>query len=222
MNDSAQARSVVESKQDQKRIWLPLLVTVAAALVPFIPAVTAVIRRAHLADQLAVSALTVTVGGFAVTVWQLLRTANAATAASRAITKLRFKVAVVEESQLCRDCLGRASEIERLHFLAATQPSLPTFLLLPDLYRNLRLSLVELRTRRDKSWSDDEKQTVQDALAKLRDTERTVLRYVADHANKPIPRVIPLNTSMQSLSGLLTILSVQLNSVVLGDYDDQR
>jgi len=108
------------------------------------------------------------------------------------------------------------AEIDRLNVIVASQPVQATFLALPERYRNLRLSLVELRARLDDSWSDDQRRVVQDAIAKLTDTENSVVRYIGDET-RALPKIAPLGVSIQVISTLLTTLSVELNKRAVGE-----
>lgn len=201
-----------ESTRGNVAVWLSLIGTAVAASLPFWPRIANFVASAHISDQLTVSGLILTTGGFGVTVWQLIRTADASRAASAAVDSLRFRLRVAEDSQLCHDCIGLASEIERLHDLVALQPALATFLILPERYRNLRLVLTDLRARRTEFWSNAESRIIQDAVAKLTDAQRTVVRYIGDQS-RPLPKIAPLNASVQNLLELLTALSVQLNEL---------
>jgi hypothetical protein len=189
----------VKPRVGKGQVWLFLavLVTIGIGSLPFaVPNFGKAIDVAHFGDRFAVTGLVLTMGGFGITVWQLLRTKAASSAAMAAVASLRFRLAAFEDTALCRECLSATNEIERHHLVSIAQPSYQSYVVLPETYRALRTTLMALRARRPEAWTSEQNQIAEATMAKLENTEAIVLKYISNNALPP-PNLRPLQTAIR-------------------------
>jgi hypothetical protein len=210
----------------------PLIATTLAVLfiaaTPFISwfGYGKILEQQSIGNGLGLSAVILAVGGFGITIWQILRTKSASRAAENAVDNLRFRLEAFEDQQLCRDCLALCTEIERLHEVVwQTKPTggaLATHFFLPERYRTLHLTLTKLRTRMGGNLGANEQTIVQSAVAKLSDATKGLNRNLRNPKGTPFPKLEPLQVTLQTLAEMLTALSVDLDQRAIGENDDQR
>lgn len=197
------------------------IITLILSITPFvIPPFGKFIGDAHVGDSIGFSGVVLTIGGFGLTLWQLFETQTASRAATSAVENLKIRFATVEDAALCRECISRANELERHQVVSISQPSYNSFVVLPEVYRGLRLDLITLRRRRTESLTREDKTIIQETLSKLEDTEKTVLRYIQKPQSAP-PNLRPLQTAVRALSGALANLSIELQQSALGGINDK-
>jgi hypothetical protein len=181
----------------------------------------ALIEKASIGNRLALSAVLIAIGGFGVTIWQLLRTSSASHAVKAAIKNLQFRFQAFGDQQLCRDSLTGCGEIQRMHSLLYQYESedLPAaaYFFLPERYRALNLTLTELRARIGGALNDEQQTVVQVAVTKLADAAKALTRNLGNRSGISIRRLEPLQTALQNLAEMLTALSVALDQRVIGD-----
>jgi hypothetical protein len=201
--------------------WLGVLilmvVTLALASVPFWSAAKAVVPSAF-SDRITLSGLVLTVGGFGITIWQLLRTREASVAATKAVEQMRNRQEAFEEAQLCSATLTLVTEMESWHGFATTTPSKEAFVLVMSHCRRLQSALFELRARLEEKWTTEQRTTVQETITKLADAEKTIIRWskIPAARRRRQPNLLPLGDALRLSSEMLTTLEVKLSRKASG------
>lgn len=183
---------------------------------PFVQPLSAGISSAHLGDQIALSGILISLGGFAITVWQLTLTRRASDAATDAVADLRFRLQAFEAAALCRECLSAGNEIERLIGIANVWPDPYVLAPLLERFRSLRISLSTLRAHQEKKWTDDQLRVVQAAVTNCVDADKAILKHTSRPTTKP-PQLDPSRIAVQDLTSMLAMLAVSLGEAATGE-----
>lgn len=126
----------------------------------------------QIGDLTGLLGIIVSILGFFVTVWSVLKSKKAAVLAAEAATAAYNRIAEFESVFDFSAAIASLEEIKRLHRQKAWQ-------ILPDRYAALRKTLISLRASIP-SLQDQEKSIIQNALVNLRDIEQRVERSLAD------------------------------------------
>ena len=147
-----------------------------------------------------VTALAVSLGGFAVAIWQIRKARSAAEAANRAATQARESLV----HRLSIGDLARASsEIDRLKDLHRGQEWQRAL----DQYPRVRQTLVDVRVRVQDN-APETANAFQRAISQLAQMESAVERALPDPQRAPTPET--LNRRLVSIQGTLDDLRSKL------------
>ena len=153
-----------------------------------------------------VTALAVSLGGFAVAIWQIRKARSAAEAANRAATQARESLV----HRLSIGDLARASsEIDRLKDLHRGQEWQRAL----DQYPRVRQTLVDVRVRVEED-APDTATAFQGAIAQLAQMESAVERALPGPG--PALTAATLNRRLVSIQGTLDDLRSKLEGATMG------
>lgn len=137
---------------------------------------------------------------------------------------LSFRLRAFEDHELCRECRSVCNEIERLHELCMQAPQNGPlggpYFQLPDRYRALRITLIELRTRVKSLLSAPQQTKMQSVIAKLTATALDVSTKLGNRSSASKLNLKPVQQDVQSLATMLTELSVQLDKRAIGESNE--
>lgn len=152
----------------------------------------------YTADLLSAVALLLTIVGFIITIYNVVRAKNAATKAQEAVSEVRDDILRIDMVSEFSAALAAMEEIKRLQRQKA-------WTILPDRYAALRRSLVEIKSA-NPDLPEHHKTDLQSSIVNLRGIERQI-EDTLDSGKDP-SNVTKLNdTISEQIDDLQTILT---------------
>ena len=155
------------------------------------------IEQYRIGDLASIAGLVIAVIGFTVTVIGVFMSKRAAVRAEEAATATRDSIHFFESIVDFSSAITTLEEIKRLHRQNAWS-------VLPDRYSNLRKLLISIRESFS-DLSDEQRSTIQDAIANFRAIEAKVDRFKDDVSKLDVSRLNSIVS--QQVDGLLAILA---------------
>jgi hypothetical protein len=164
---------------------------------------TELVATYRLGDFASIIGLLVAIVGFAITLWNVVRSKRAAENAEEAVRRMRELLVQANTIKEFSAALGIMDEIRRLHRAAAWP-------MLPDRYSALKRSLIAVRAA-NPTMSERHKTVTQAAITHFTAMERTIEAMLANQSAPP------------NVARLNQIVSRQLDSLaeVLVEIQDQ-
>jgi len=163
-----------------------------------------VVTTYRLGDFASIIGLLVAFIGFAVTLWNVVRSKRAAEKAEEAVTRVRELLVQADTIKEFSSAVGIMDEIRRLHRAAA-------WAMLPDRYSALKRCLIAVRAQ-NPAMSERHKIATQAAITQFTAMERKIEDMLANHA--AAPNVARLNKivsgQLDSLAGVLAEIQDQI------------
>lgn len=147
----------------------------------------------HWGDIASVVGVFISLVGFAVTIWGVLRSKNAAQKAEEEVSKVRETILNLDTVMGFSEAITIMDEIKRLHRATA-------WAILLDRYSALKRILISIRSA-NAEMSDDHKTAIQSAIQNFTDIEKKVERVLALQSNPP------------NVAKLNEIVSIQLDKL---------
>jgi hypothetical protein len=147
----------------------------------------------HWGDIASVLGVLVSLVGFGITIWGVLRSKSAAQKAQEEVARVRETMLRLDTVMQFSEAITIMDEIKRLHRASA-------WVMLPDRYSALKRILISIRTL-DFDINDDRKTVLQSAIQHFSDIEKKVEKSLATQSN--LPNVARLNE----------IVSIQLDKL---------
>ncbi len=156
--------------------------------------------RTHAGDLSSVAGVFLSLIGFGITIYNVVRTKEAARAAEEATKRLREKLAAYDSIATISSAITAIDEIRRLHLGG-------NWILLPDRYSSLRHSLITIRGG-EMRLSDEQQSLLQEAIQQVAQLQGQVDRAIVDPGR--VPDRVKLNRIVSSQADRLTELLTQL------------
>jgi hypothetical protein len=160
------------------------------------------LARTRAGDIASIVGLFVTIVGFVITIYNVLRSRTAAQAAEAAAREARAGIRTQDSIVAITTAITAMDEVRRLHRDSA-------WALLPDRYSTLRNSLISIRSGAVK-LSDEQLSVLQAAIQQFAGMERQVDQAIVDPEKAPDP--VKLNQIVSKQSDRLIELLVQIRS----------
>jgi len=131
----------------------------------------------HWGDIASVVGVVVSLIGFAITIWGVLRSKTAAQKAKEEVSNVRETISRLDTAMEFSAALTMMDEIKRLHRAAA-------WIMLPDRYSALKRLLISIRTT-NLDLADEHQAVLQGAIQHFTDLEKKVERALASNGSPP-------------------------------------
>jgi ribosomal protein S13 len=152
----------------------------------------------HWGDIASVVGVFVSVIGFCITIWGVLRSKSAAQKAKEEVLKVRESISNMDTVMEFSAAVTVMDEIKRLHRAAA-------WAILPDRYSALKRLLISIKAN-NSDLSDEHKTALQSAIQNFTDIEKRVERTLSSEAE--VPSVPALNAIVSTqLDRLFEVLA---------------
>jgi hypothetical protein len=171
------------------------------------------ILEAHWGDIASVVGVFISLIGFAITIWNVIRSKNAAQKAREAVDNVRETILRSDTIVDFSAVITTMEEIKRLHRTG-------NWIILPDRYSSLKRKLVKIRST-NPDLSDDYKTALQNAIQHFSNIEQKVERALA--SKKSPPNVAKLNEIVSAqLDTLNEVLTAIMRDVRMEGYGDAK
>jgi hypothetical protein len=148
-------------------------------------------------DLASIAGVVISLVGFAVTIWGVIRSKDAATRAEQAAKDTRDKIRLLDTVVDFSAAISTLEEVKRMH-------RSNEWALLPERYAAIRKLLISLRTS-GPPLTDEQNVTIQGALANLREMEAHVERA---RESQTVPKSAKFNVLVSTdIDNLLTVLN---------------
>jgi hypothetical protein len=160
----------------------------------------------HWGNPASILGLLVSIVGFGVTIFQVIRSRKAATAAAQAAAEARNALIMFEAVADFSSVIAAMEELRRLHRAGAWP-------ILPDRYSTLRQRLVEVRAA-GKPLSEANQVRLQTAIQHLSMMEKHVEKYLAEASTVPNKAKFNelISNQIDGLTEVLTSLRIEAAS----------
>ncbi len=163
----------------------------------------AIIDAFHLGDVASIMGLFVTIIGFIITIFNVIKSKNSSKVAEETVSKVRQDLRLYQTVNGFSDALATMDEIKRLHRQTEWK-------LLPDRYNSLRKSLISIRCE-NPILSDNDQKEIQSAISQFSALETLIDKHLLADNNTPID-IPKINKQVSKQIDRIQEILVRLNS----------
>ena len=155
-------------------------------------------------DLASIIGLLVTVIGFVITIIKVTKSKNAATLAEEAVYNVRQDLRLYQTVHGFSNSISIMREIKNLH-------RREDWVLLPDKYSDLRLSLITIRAE-NPVLSETDKKEIQSAISQFTSLEKLIDRHFSEEKKKiDVPKINSIvSKQIDSIHGILSKLNTNV------------
>lgn len=137
-----------------------------------------IVEKTHFPDYASVLGLLITIVGFIVTIYNVIKSKNASILAEETVNNVRTDLRLYQTVSGFSNAIAIMDEVKRLHRQKEWK-------LLPDRYSNLRKSLISIRFN-NPILSEQEQKEIQSSIAQFSGLEKLIDEYLLSENPKEI------------------------------------